>query len=372
MAAAPGDTPVIYGSASPAGAAGAGADGRGDGADPADSDASWRAARVDRDTTLPLVSPVQSYGAFFQTTPDLFFCRCVMKVNKNQKRQKRMIAVKRGHIVVIDPSKSVIRRYLPVANIAGMRRRRISGQGDGGEGTVWQCLLVVPAEFDLLLNFSRDDSNLPLDPGRRPEHFFHVLRTLHDRLPPPKSMHYDVVVPSTEDLFRQANFEKPEGYQSPLPRLEEMERIIRSRSLQPGGGSGATPLQPPQAGREASLSSLSAPSDRPRTFDPPPHTLAGWRRGSVSPAVSSPQSSPKRSRESKVWETEGENENTRSKKETSHSDKQNAHTVTQEGTIHRRRQRRPSRRADAYLGGKGAGLEPRDRRRECAVETQDA
>ena len=183
------------------------------------------------------------FDQVFTGSDNLVYMRIVEKSTRYGKRQKRALVVlpDKLHLMGMDHK---ISRRVGMDSIKAMKRRRIPGKSEDESGMVWQILLVVPSEHDILIDFTADDRNETQD-HRSAEYFIKTLNRLH-RAHFPRSQHFDTVVPQTEDLYLQANFEKPEGYKPPKVYLtNKAKQQQRSKSTSGGTSaalSGGTPV----------------------------------------------------------------------------------------------------------------------------------
>eukprot|EP01060_Flectonema_neradi_P011519 TRINITY_DN18579_c0_g1_i1.p1 TRINITY_DN18579_c0_g1~~TRINITY_DN18579_c0_g1_i1.p1 ORF type:complete len:686 (+),score=110.02 TRINITY_DN18579_c0_g1_i1:64-2121(+) len=169
---------------------------------------------------LPFVEPPTRLLRQF-SDPSLYFVRLVEKIGRNNVKNKRVLVVTYDHLILAKSQTGQFTRYATNDHVAGILRKKISGKGDKGDGFVWQMLIRIPKEFDILCNFIADSNNEPMNETRTAKHFIEVMKRIHFSKFPDSSRVFDLEVAETDDLYKQGNFDRHEGYQSPMELLSK-------------------------------------------------------------------------------------------------------------------------------------------------------
>eukprot|EP01063_Lacrimia_lanifica_P020650 TRINITY_DN27949_c0_g1_i1.p1 TRINITY_DN27949_c0_g1~~TRINITY_DN27949_c0_g1_i1.p1 ORF type:complete len:842 (+),score=208.41 TRINITY_DN27949_c0_g1_i1:52-2577(+) len=169
-------------------------------------------------TGLPYCEPPPNLVRFVkpEQVGKVLFIRAVEKVTKVPGKKLRRVLIATVNGINLSKPNQEDTRYLGYRQVHCMRRQLNRRTG------VWEVLLKVPEEFDMLFHFYQDEWNFPLDRPedelRRPANFFKIMQTMHGLLYKDRPMaQFDQVV-SDENLFAQTNYEKNESYVKPKDR----------------------------------------------------------------------------------------------------------------------------------------------------------
>ena len=179
-------------------------------------------------TDLPFVEPPTRLLRQFSDS-SLYFVRLVDKIGRNNVKNRRVLVVTYDHLILAYQD-GRFARYASNDQVAGIRRKKVSGKGDKGDGFVWQILLRIPKEFDILCNFVVDQNNDPMNEFRTAKHFIEVMTRIHFSKFPDSTRAFDLEVAETDDLFKQGNFDRHEGYQSPMELLHKKTQVKGKQS----------------------------------------------------------------------------------------------------------------------------------------------
>eukprot|EP01062_Namystynia_karyoxenos_P077176 TRINITY_DN7718_c0_g2_i1.p1 TRINITY_DN7718_c0_g2~~TRINITY_DN7718_c0_g2_i1.p1 ORF type:complete len:332 (+),score=64.90 TRINITY_DN7718_c0_g2_i1:78-1073(+) len=224
--------------------------------------------------------------------PPAAFCCEITKVNRRGKRQQRTLLLTHqtgavpgaggtvGPCIVVADGDGVVTRFLGAHAVQRIFRARLGGAG------VMQVLLQCEGEHDMVFEFTPTTGASAEDALR----FCQLVAAARGN---PPEFDTEVRATDADGLWRQARFNKPQGYSRPEERLKERIKSGRSPSPSPRSGSPGSPGSPGSAARQATYPQSLQPAgggappaavpQGSRHLQPPPNVQPLRPGGSAPP-----------------------------------------------------------------------------------------